>query len=328
MSRFDWILVVVIASIIGVLGAFCITEPVRADAPPPSSAQQRPDIFPCDGCFIPDHDGDGDGDLQDLNPITRKVKQTRAVTYRVRLISGCNYGNYDSILATMERENRDKVGINITRNDVSYDFTVYISCGLMQINKCGSVNVFCLPDGFPSNGDVYMSDVLSGWDAGSQKGIALHEISPGHAVGTWNEQYATCGASCGFQPTPNMPTFMNTGAQSRIGIEANDCARFMRTMWEDVPCAALYGFAPAPPVTYPVYDAARGCMDFGYWCYRYADGLWIDPNNVSEWGPQEWTGDGGFYQFNRRLEQWFRGGQNWESHQGGLNWRCEQTCWP
>lgn len=278
MKWVKWLLVILISSLAGVWAGLCITEPVRAEAPPPSSAQQRPDIFPCNGCVIQDADGDGDGDMQDLNPTNRKAKQTRSLTYRVRLISGCNYGNYDAILSQMQAEASSKVGLTLARNDTFYDFTVYISCGLVQINKCGSVNVFCLPDGFPYNTDVYMSDVLSGWDAGSQKGISLHEIV-GHAAGTWNEQYQACGSSCGFAPTPNLRSFMNTGSLSRIGIEADDCGRWMRTMWQDVPCAALYGYAETD-CTGETVDHGNGLTATWDTCLN----VWVFSNGYT-WSP-------------------------------------------
>ena len=32
-----------------------------------------------------------------------------------------------------------------------------------------------------------------------------------HALAVWNEQYATCGSSCNFAPSPNWRDVMNTG---------------------------------------------------------------------------------------------------------------------
>lgn len=328
MSVREWIGVGLAALAIGVALAICDGSTARADAPPPSPAQQRPDIFPCNGCVFSDQDGDGDADMQDLNPITRKLKATRTKTYRLRLISGCSMGSYPAMMAAYEAHVLSEFGYTATRNDTFYDHTVYVSCGLVQINKCGSVNVFCLPDGFPYNGDVYMSDVLSGWDAGSQIGITCHEVC-GHADATWNEQYQACGSSCGFAPTPNLRDFMNTGAQSRHGVEAIECARWMRTMWADPPCAVKWGFVDP---TYPYYDPARGCHNYGYWCFHPSAidpffgtaGTWIDPQNVSEWDPALADGK----QYNRRLQTWFWQGVTKQQNTGGDTWKCVSFCFP
>lgn len=303
-----------IGFILGVLVTLFLTGHLEAAPPPPSPAQVRPDIFPCAGCVSVDLDGDGDRDLQDINPTTRKAKATRSIAYRVVVLSGCNAGRMPADLEAMNIHTQESVGLNIVRNDAAYDFTVYVSCGLTQINKCGSVNVFCLPDGFPGNTDVYMSDVLSNYDAGSRLGIPLHEIA-GHAVGTWNEQYATCGSSCGFAPTPNLRDFMNTGALARHGFEAIELGRWERTMWTLEPV----------PVEYPFYDAVRGCTDYGYWCY-ITGSHWIDPNGNSEWGAFEYVSATAYYQYNFRLQKYFRFGQLAEEHFGGLDWRCLSGC--
>ncbi len=298
MSRWEWFGVLSIAVLVGIAAAICDNSTARADAPPPSSAQQRPDIFPCNGCNIQDRDGNGVGDMQDLNPLTLKAKQTRSVSYRLKLISGCNMGSYPSIMERYESHVLEEFGLTAVRNDSIYDHTVYISCGLVQINKCGSVNVFCLPDGFPYNGDVYMSDVLSGWDAGSQIGITCHEIC-GHATASWNEQYQVCGASCNFASTPGLSDFMNTGPLARHGVEAIECARWMRTMWADPPCAVKYGFI-TPDCSGPTVDWGNGvtatwngCTGLWYasngFAYEPATGYWYD-NGVA-WSPcTSWGG--------------------------------------
>lgn len=231
------LLAMVAGVIVGLFFGMAITV---ARAEPPRPEQKRPDIFPIDPQFVPrDVDGDGDRDMQDLNPTTIKAKRTRAIAYRVALLSGCNAGLMPADLEYMNTEEAPKVGLALSRNDQAPDFIVFISCGLTQIQKCGSVNVFCLADGFPGNTNVYMSDVLSNWDRGSRIGIPLHEIV-GHAVGTWNEQYATCGASCGFAPTPGLRDVMNTGPESRHGLEAVELERWERTMWALVdPCAPV-----------------------------------------------------------------------------------------
>lgn len=284
-----------------IIGALLVvTAPPAAAAPPGcdrqppcDAAQQRPDIFPCDGCNIQDRDGDGLANMQDLNPTTLKAKATRAIAYRVQLMPGCSAGTILGDLTAMNQHVADAgLGLQLSRNDAAADFTVKIDCGLEQISKCGGINVFCLPDGFPYNTDVYLSDVLSGWEAGSRLGIPLHEIV-GHAIGTWNEQYASCGASCGFASTPGLRDVMNTGPQSRHGIEAGELARWCRTMWCGAPaCAgdpcwdgAAWQFSPS---TCPIDDALTpyacswvpGPNQYGRWFGPNGELLWenCDPS--------------------------------------------------
>lgn len=218
--------------LLGLLVGLLIAGVVDAEAqvPAPPVAQQRPDIFPCSFCSV-DYDLDGKLTMQDYNPTTLKAKRTRAISYRLVTMAGCNSGTIPGDLNSLNdhaRQNLD--GFALMRNDTQFDFTVFISCGLVHIGKCGSVNVFCLADGFPGNTNVYLSDILSGWSTGSRLSIPAHEII-GHAIGTWNEQYATCGASCGFAPTPGLRDFMNTGELSRQGFESNTLARWSRTMY-------------------------------------------------------------------------------------------------
>lgn len=299
MNRGVWI---AIGFILGVLFMIWFNGGAAEGAPPPPApTQQRPDIFPCVGCVLTDQDGDGDGDLQDINPVTKLVKQTKSVRYRVVLKPGCNYGSYDDILGHMNTVEAPKVGLDLGRNDTSYRFTVFISCGLEHVNKCGGINIFCLPDGFPGNCDVYMSDVLSSWDAGSKQGIPIHEIIA-HCIGTWNEQYQACGASCNFAATPNHRDVMNTGPLSRHGIEAIECARWMRTMYQDIPCAYVYGYltvdCSGPTVIWPggVVATWNPCLEsYGRWVG--SNGVDYDPANGDLWyfGIRMWSacnGDG------------------------------------
>lgn len=287
MNRF-WT-AVCIAFLIAVAYYAVSLSAAEADAPPPVPQQQRPDIFPCVGCVITDRDADGDADMQDLNPVTRMVKQTRSATYRVVLVPGCNYGQYDQILWHLNNIEAPKVGLTLTINQNAYDFTMYISCGLLQVNKCGSINVFCLPDGFPYNCDIYMSDVLSNFDTGSKQGIPIHELI-GHCLGTWGEQYQACGSSCGFASTPNLYDVMNTGPLSRHGIEAGECGRWLRTMYGNIPCAVTYGYEEPPPpdCSGPSFVNADGVT----YTWNPCLGRWVGSNGI-DYDPA--TGDLWYY---------------------------------
>lgn len=328
MNRVVVACIVIIAGLLGIAGGSAVA---RADAPPIPPTQGGPDIFPCSWCSV-DRDGDGDRDMQDENPVTRTVKQTRTAAYRIVVLPGCNRGNYDGILNYMNTVEAPKVGLNLSVNQTAFNFTVYISCGQTQINKCGSINTFCLPDGFPYNCDVYMSDVLSGWDVGSQQGIPIHEIIE-HCLQTSNEGYCrgfndpAPGCVNRFDPVPNHRDVMNTGPLSRHGIEANECGRWMRNMWQDIPCAVTYGYAPAPPVAYPYWNASRGCWEQGYWCWDPSTNTHYDPNGYSEWGPPVYLSDGSFTQYNWRLDKTYRGGFRWAEKQPDGSYVCLSGCW-
>lgn len=231
------------AAILGAVAAFLIMfGQVSADPPPVDPNQPRQDIFECGaGC-----------NLQDYNPLTQKAKATRSVTYRLLVVQGCNPGLIVSDMQKIEAIVRADYGLTLIRNDASGDFPVYLSCGQTQRTACGSVYVFCLPNRFPENQDVYISDVMYTpgyvWYEDSRLSVLCHEIC-GHAISTWNEQYARCAASCGFASSPGWRDFMNTGPDSRHTSGSVECGRFMRTMWQDIPCAQTYGLAPPPPLS-------------------------------------------------------------------------------
>lgn len=262
-------------------------EPASA-APPPSCIgavpacdqhQQRDDIFPCDGCRIIDQDGNGIANMQDLNPTTLKAKATRAIAYRVLVMPACSAGSIPADLEAMNRHVADVgLGLALSRNDGASDFNVKIDCGLEQIAKCGGVNVYCLPDGFPYVTDVYLSDVMSSYQPESRLSIPLHEIL-GHAIGSWNEQYALCGASCGFASTDGLRDVMNTGPLSRHGLEAVELARWQRTMWSLAPVC----------VGDPCWHDARWWWQSG-WSVDPATDTWYDPRGRAYWGPRQWWG--------------------------------------
>lgn len=247
-----------LVGVLAILGAFLLG---RADAAvPPRPEQPRPDIFTYPG--IPN--------MQTLNPVTVKAKNVHAVSYRLITMPGCVAGTIPSDMVRLETEMRDKVQFNLIRNDAAYDFTVRINCGSEQIRICGSINVFCLNRGFPYVADVEISDVLSNWQLSTRLSILLHEIA-GHAIGTWNEQYALCGSSCGFLPSPNWSDFMNTGALSRHFFEVIELERWDRTLY------------PIPLVQPPL--PAISCQLPAAVCARYGTAGWgeVDPRYGNQW---------------------------------------------
>lgn len=245
--------------IVGIL--LIVTAP--AEAVPPRPEQPRPDLFSC-GTFTCDR----------YNPVTIKAKQTRTVAYRVVVEPGCTAGIIPQELARMNAHVIDSVRLNLARNDAAPDFTVHINCGSEQIRLCGSVNTYCLNRGYPYVADVDISDVLSTYFPESRLSILLHEIL-GHAVGSWNEQYATCGASCNFAASQGWRDFMNTGPDSRHGIEAIEFERWERTMF---PVVADCGGAGDP-----YWDACVSRWRFSNgWSWEPSTGVWWNPQDKPE----------------------------------------------
>lgn len=243
-----------------------LTAPAHG-APPVDPRQPRPDLFSCGVQYC---------DI--FNPTTQKAKATHSIRYRVQVEPGCSAGTIPADLEAMNVEAR-KVNFDIARDDFNGDFTVYINCGSEQIRRCGSVNVFCLNRGYPYNTDIDISDILSTYLPITRLSILLHEVM-GHAVGSWNEQYQLCGASCNFAPVPNWPDFMGTGVLSRHGFEEVELGRWARTMYElQVVCEA------DPCWTGTVWKFSSG------WSVNPSNDTWYDPKGRVYWTAREpWGG--------------------------------------
>ena len=251
---------------------FCITlllfSRYAEAAPPVDPRQPRPDLFSC-GTFTCDV----------YNPVTIKAKATRTVSYRVQVEPGCTAGTIPADLEAMNAE-AQKVGLNLYRDDFAPDFTVHINCGSEQIRRCASINTFCLNRNYPYSSDMDISDILSTYFPITRLSILLHEVA-GHAVGSWNEQYQVCGASCNFAPSPGWRDFMGTGELSRHGFEDIELGRWARTMWEIEPESC-----PGPIHPSGLYwDACRQAwVNDGGWFFTPMDGIWHQPDGTPEWG--------------------------------------------
>jgi hypothetical protein len=94
-------------------------------------------------------------------------------------------------------------------------------------------------------------------------------------------------------------------------------------------CALVKDAWPKCKTTYPVYDEARGCDFYGYWCYRFSDGVWIDPNNQSEWCCGQYSADGArYYYYNQRTGVWYEERRlihSYDTATGGP-WVCISGC--
>lgn len=281
--------------------------------PPPNQPQQ--DIFPAAGVT----------NLQDYNPVTVKGKTFRTATYNTVLIPGCVGVDqfYDDLVSLQIIAMRD-FNFNLVRLETPQaDFTIYLSCGLLQSQKCSSVNIFCLPDQFPYNPDVYISDIMYSpilWPYLTRISILLHEIL-GHAIGTWNEQYCKgfgyqpghpCFNLPQFTPAPNWVDFMNTGVNSRHEPGPTELRR-----WEDT----MYLIQVIQIPTCDIGDPNQ----FGH-RYDSCEGVWLFPDG-GKFKPN--SGCGEYYLPDGRLmwggcDTW-GGGARWNdivklwlSHDGGI----------
>ena len=316
--RFKFILLSFLLGLFALFQSLQPTHTTEGQTPPPVRAEQpRPDIFECgNGC-----------NMQLLNPVTVKAKATRLIRYRLQTEPSCVSGTIPADMVLVERHSEGAVGITLVRNDVNYDLLIRINCGTNQIRICGGINVFCLGSGFPYNPTVDISDVLSNWFPETRLAILLHEVL-GHAIATWNEQYARCGASCGFASSPNWRDFMNTGIQSRHGFETIELERWERTMWLlPGPEPVVECFGATDPSWGGVWNNCTGLWEGppSYpWDYNPTTGTWQDKSGASEWCCQQPYG--GIY--NRRLDFWtlLVPTTTWEWRSTDPVWRCTVGC--
>lgn len=234
--------------------------------------------------------------LAPLNPVNQKaLAPAHTVSYSLATESGCNTGSIPQAMQRVEQELSAKVAFHLVRDDARPDFKVRISCGSNQIRYCGAVTIFCLPDGYPYNTNIALSDLLSTYTQESQLAIPLHEVL--HAIATFNEQYCLgseasgpCAGLSRFASTPNWHDVMNTGPESRHGLEAIELERWSRTMYD-----------LAPPAEY------QDCTTYAGWeptvsCYWPALGKWL-------WLVPAATGD-----------------QIWEWSTANPQWTCSKGC--
>ena len=264
-----------VAFLLVVLLGFGATLTHTTAAPPVPLGQPHPDQF----IIVPY------GNLAQYNPMDVKVKSNRAARYRLETASGCTTGTIPSDLQRMGSEALNKLHLSLLRNDSTFDFTIRINCGSEQIRLCGAVTIFCLPYGYPYNVDVSLSDILSTYQETTRLAIPLHEVV-GHALATWDEQYCKGGETDGpckglaqFTSTPNWHDVMNTGVESRHGLEAIELGRWSRTMYDVLECVGQ------PDRFGNSWDQCSGrWVNSAGWSYDPATRIWYAPNGVAEWG--------------------------------------------
>lgn len=187
------------------------------------------------------------GNLDPLNPLSKKVRETGAVVWAYLVMPGCN-ANSGSVLGST---------IGAAMGDIYYetgvifqyvtggpsDLTIRTNCGSSFSAVCGNGAAACLGRQFPYVLDIdFSQDVASYFDV-SRISVVLHELF-GHALATWNEGYCTganasLGCNARFDPVPNYVDVMNTGVNSRHYLGTSELARWGRTMGSPAP--ASYG---------------------------------------------------------------------------------------
>ena len=283
-----WLLVIVIGI------ALSLADKTGAQVPP-RAEQPHPDQFQYNG-----------ESLAIYSTLHSKAKSTRAAAYSLITISGCTSGVIPQAMQRVEAELNSKVGFRLTRNDAQPDFVVKIGCGSEQIRQCGAVNIFCLPEGFPANNNIWLSDILSSYASDTQLAIPLHEVL--HAVAVWNEQYCTgtettgiCRGLARFSPAPGWRDFMNTGELSRHGFEAIEVERWINTMYL-LAIIPTCGRGDTDPSWGGVWDS---CV--GRWFAP--NGFSVEPGSWTWWNPQgqpEWTaGNADRLRWNIQIGAWF-----------------------
>lgn len=269
----------IVAFVVSLLIGFSIAyfQPTSTSAAiPPRAGQPHSDTFVVAGY----------GDLQPFNPVSQKLKNqptnARVINYGLRVASGCSLGSIASDLQILAQQNNDALKFVLQRNDSVNDFVIIINCGNTQIQFCGSINIFCLPYGFPYKNDVSISDILVTYPAVTRRAILWHEII-GHAIATFNEQYCLGGETTGvcagqaqFASAPNWQDIMNTGPDSRRDI--GDCPicveRWERVMYEinTITCS-LVGWDEC---------SQRWRFNDG-WSWSPSEDIWYDPLNRARW---------------------------------------------
>lgn len=197
----------------------------HADPPPICCNQPGPDQF-----TIAPY-----GNLDQYNPLSKKVRQTGVVRWAYQVVSGCSDGMGPVIGRAMGNIYDETGTVFIYVNDGSaVDLTIRANCGVNLYSICGQVTgVNCLGRGFPSDLDIDLNtDILSYYDQ-SQVAVVLHELW-GHALQTADEGYCKgvnnpSGCSAQFAAVPGYVSVMNTGPDSRHYLSTLEFGMWGRT---------------------------------------------------------------------------------------------------
>jgi hypothetical protein len=237
-------------------------------------------------------------------PLINSIKQTQTVKWCANQAAH-NYPNFIAQVEDVQNEYTKRVGIRFER--VSYGTLSATGCQVqhnMQEFSCSGCAAHIFYANWPVVIEYKPSLGYTDW-----RSAIGHEL--GHGLLGLHEQYKDSGGI--IQCVSRSDTVMSCGAPFVRYPQPLDVTR-------GCPVIATSWCGQAAPIEYPIYDAARNCMDYGYWCYDFDDGIWYDPQNVSEWQPAV---NGQLY--NRREQVYY-----WtlpvSYRHNGTTWECIANC--
>jgi hypothetical protein len=218
-----------------------------------------------------------------------------------------NYPNFIAQVEDVQAEYTKRVGIKFEK--VAFGSLAATGCKLqhnMQEFSCSG----CAAHIFYANDPVVVEYKPSLGYTDWRSAIG-HEL--GHGLLGLHERYRDSTGSIGC-------------GGPEVGLTVMDCGspfvRYPTTLDITRGCTVLTtswcGTKPEP--VYPYWDAARGCHDYGYWCYNPALNEWFDPAGISEWEP--WVAG---QVYNRRTQTFY-----WtlpvSYYHNGTIWICYENC--
>jgi len=237
-------------------------------------------------------------------PIINSIKQTQTVKWCANQAAH-NYPNFIAQVEDVQAEYTKRVGIKFEK--VAFGTISSTGCHVqhnVQEFNCNGCAAHIYYANWPVVIEYKPSLGYTDW-----RSAIGHEL--GHGLLGLHEQYKDSGGV--IQCVYRSDTVMSCGDPYVKYPQPLDITRgctVLATSW----CGAK------PDPVYPLYDAARNCNFYGYWCYDFDDGIWYDPQNVSEW--QDWVNG---QKYNRRTGIFYWTLPVTYQH-NGTTWECIDNC--
>ena len=211
--------------------------------------------------------------LDQYNAASRELRATGVWRWYYSVAPGCS-GNLRPAIESTHANITAETGITFIED--SNGWRQRVSCGVDMSVSCGSNTavIGCLGEGYPLNVNIKYRDTMATFQFISQIAIVLHELF-GHAMATWNEQYAFVDGQ--FFCTP-VVDIMTCGPTSWHYIGPTERARWERTMMPSYIVEAYLDLGAGVIWHGPSNDRATRTAVFTQ------EIIW------PEWGPFTWTG--------------------------------------
>jgi len=239
-------------------------------------------------------------------PAINEMKATRTIKYCLNN-AAVNYPGFSAQADKVLTEYKKRIGVTFER--VTWGPMSATGCQYqlnMQEFSCNGCAAHIFYTLWPVISEYKPSLGYTSWES-----AISHET--GHLFGL-HERYRDSGGTIQCGGPDNGKTTMDCGFPFVAVPLALDisriCTMTLVTSW----CGAK------PDPVYPIYDAARNCNFYGYWCYDFDDGIWYDPQNVSEW--QDWVNG---QKYNRRTGIFYWTLPVTYQH-NGTTWECIDNC--